>query len=121
MTDEPISDNDFIASITPDVMRCLAAAKFFEALDDAFSPVDETTAAALCRGHYEESTRILQGLRFDDTEVSEILDVLASRGGCCDCEILYNVADTSRLKAKYWRARADGTARPRDHHEGNRA
>jgi Protein of unknown function (DUF2695) len=104
MTDDSISDDDFIASITPDVLRCLADKKFFEALDGAFAPVDESAAAAVCRGNYENSTRILQGLRFDDTEVGEILDVLASQGACCDCEILYNVTETSRLKAKYWRA-----------------
>jgi hypothetical protein len=27
-------------------------------------------------------------------------------GGCCDCEILYNVAGESRLKSRYWKAEA---------------
>ena len=28
------------------------------------------------------------------------------QGGFCDCEVLYNVLDESRLKAEYWTARA---------------
>jgi hypothetical protein len=57
-------------NIAPDVMRCLFRARFFERLDDLFSPIDESSQ--------------------------------------CDCEILYNVAESSRLKAKHWRGVAEG-------------
>jgi hypothetical protein len=39
------------------------------------------------------------------------------QGGFCDCEILYNVAEQSRLKAEYWMAKAEGL-KPYDPHAG---
>lgn len=36
-------------------------------------------------------------------------------GGFCDCEILYNVAEESHFKSKYWKARARGNS-PSDPH-----
>jgi hypothetical protein len=41
---------------------------------------------------------------FDD-----IYRVLRSRGGACDCEILFNVAGESRLRSDYWKGRAEST------------
>jgi hypothetical protein len=41
-------------------------------------------------------------------DCDDIADVLAAphwRGACCDCEVRYNVAEESRLNAKYWKAR----------------
>ena len=43
--------------------------------------------------------------------------VLMARGGYCDCEILYNAVEESRLKAEYWRARAE-EVEPYDPHAG---
>jgi hypothetical protein len=37
------------------------------------------------------------------------IKMLDSQGGCCDCELLYDVAEFSRLKTDYWRNR---TRRP---------
>ena len=37
------------------------------------------------------------------------------KGGFCDCEILYNVVEESRLKAEYWQARAAGVEPPNSH------
>jgi hypothetical protein len=40
--------------------------------------------------------------------------VLRAQGACCDCEVLYNVAESSRLKAEYWKRQAHGTeAKPK--------
>lgn len=41
----------------------------------------------------------------DSEEIEDILAVMRFHGGSCDCEILYNVAEESRLKAKYWKSR----------------
>jgi hypothetical protein len=49
---------------------------------------------------------ILVAAGFDRAELEDIFAVLQSKGGCCDCEVLYNVAETSRLKANYWLGRA---------------
>src|SRR5229473_2181169 len=48
-------DPDLIASITPDVMRCLDDSGFFEKLDDALCPKDESHTAESCSGNYELS------------------------------------------------------------------
>jgi uncharacterized protein DUF2695 len=45
------------------------------------------------------SESILAAAGFERAEVDNIFAMLQSKGGCCDCEVLYNVAETSRLKA----------------------
>jgi hypothetical protein len=44
--------------------------------------------------------------------------VLAARGGFCDCEVLYNAAEESRLKSEYWKAVAS-KRRPLHGHGGH--
>lgn len=102
MTEDSIPEDDLISSITPDVMRCLKAKEFSQWLDNHLSPVDSESAQVVCRGDFAKSERILKDLGLDETELGEIL---------------YNVADTSRLKAKYWRAKAKRGAP--QHHGGN--
>lgn len=99
------SDHDHISSITPDVMICLERAGFFRKLDDVLCPADGSPAGESCGGDYTLSKSILQAAGFDPSDLKDIFSVLGSRGGCCDCEILCNVAGSSRLKAKYWRSR----------------
>jgi hypothetical protein len=41
-------------------------------------------------------------------DISDVLAVLRSKGGCCDCEVLYNGAEEGRLKTKYWKSRHAG-------------
>jgi Protein of unknown function (DUF2695) len=107
---ESASDDDLISSITPDVMKCLGRCDFFEKLDDLLSPEGRSTPSPSCDATFKLSESILNGAGFDRAELTDIFAVLRSKGGCCDCEILYNVAETSRLKAKYWRSRASGEA-----------
>ena len=38
-------------------------------------------------------------------EIADVLAVMRFKGGRCDCEILYNVGEESRLKAEYWKGR----------------
>jgi len=40
---------EFIESITPEVMRVLAARDFYAALDDRLSPLDDSAAKEECR------------------------------------------------------------------------
>jgi Protein of unknown function (DUF2695) len=104
------SDDELISSIAPEVMKCLGRCKFFERLDDLLSPEGALTPAPSCVGTFQLSESILNEAGFDRGELDEILAVLQSKGGFCDCEILYNVAETSRLKANYWRSQAAGQA-----------
>ena len=109
---EPDSDDELISSIAPDVMTCLGRCSFFEKLDELLSPEDNSSSVEKCDGSFRLSETILVAAGFDRAELKEIFAVLHSKGGCCDCEVLYNVAETSRLKANYWRGRAgEQTAR----------
>ena len=99
------SDPDLISSITPDVMISLDRAGFFRKLDDVLCPADGSPAGESCGGDYKLSKSILQEAGFDPSDLKDIFSVLCALGGCCDCEILCNVAESSRLKAKYWRSR----------------
>ena len=101
-------DHDLISSITPDVMTCLERSGLFRKLDDLLCPEGRSQPRANCSGDYQLSKSILQAAGFDSSELTDIFGVLGSQGGCCDCEILYNVAESSRLKADYWRDRAKG-------------
>jgi hypothetical protein len=105
---ESASDDDLISSIAPDVMKCLGRCGFFEKLDGLLSPEDNSIPAQGCHGTYRFSESILIAAGFERAELDDIIAVLQSKGGFCDCEVLYNVAETSRLKANYWRARATG-------------
>jgi len=100
-----LRDEEFAEGIAASVLAVLEVHRFFELLDELFSPTDPVTAARKCEHSYASSIEILKTLGMDSEEIADILVVLKALGGCCDCEILYNVAEESRLKAAYWKAR----------------
>jgi hypothetical protein len=108
-------DDDLIASITPDVMKCLARSGFFDELDDILCPQKKLQASKACRGLAEFSEHILTELKFTPNDLKEIFDVLRSKGGSCGCEILYNAAGSSRLKSEYWLSQAEKPDKPTRH------
>ena len=110
-----MEDDQFINQIAPDVLHALEGKQFFEALDDRMSPEDPERLPVLCSGTYSISTAILTNCGFVPSDIADILEVLASRGGCCDCEVLFNVAEESRLRSEYWKARATGKRPPSSH------
>ena len=55
--------------------------------------------------HNGEELLLARGFR--EKELFDVFHVLMARGGYCDCEILYNAVEDNRLKAEYWRARAE--------------
>lgn len=103
------TDSDLISSITADVMTCLRRSQFFERPDDLLCPNAEGEAREVCAGDYTLAKRVLQAGCFDLADWDDIFNVLRTQGACCDCEILYNVAESSRLKAQYWKSQAQGT------------
>lgn len=103
---ESDSDDALISSIAPHVMTCLGRCGYFEKLDELLSPVDNSASVEKCDGSFGLSEMILLAAGFGRAELEDIFAVLHSKGGCCDCEVLYNVAEKSRLKANYWRGRA---------------
>jgi len=103
---ESDSDDELVSSIAPDVMKCLSRSGYFEKLDDLLSPKEASSPSQACDGTYKISESVLLASGFEEAELGDIFAVLRSKGGCCDCEVLYNVAETSRLKGRYWRKRA---------------
>jgi hypothetical protein len=99
-------ESDFIKDITPGVLSELERIRLFQKLDDQFCPVGVSDPTVKCGHSYAQTEKILKNAGMDSEDVEDILAVLHSLGGCCDCEILYNVAEESRLKSKYWKARA---------------
>src|ERR1700730_239214 len=104
----PDADDELVSSIAPDVMKSLRRSGYFEKLDDLLSPEDNSSPSQICDESYKISESILLTSGFDQDELNDIFAVLRSKGGRCDCEVLYNVTETSRLKGKYWRSRASG-------------
>jgi Protein of unknown function (DUF2695) len=102
------ADNELISSIASDVMACLVRAGYFQKLDDVLSPEDSSSTPRTCDQTYKLSESILLASGFEREELDDIYAVLQSKGGYCDCEVLYNVSETNRLKATYWRARGAG-------------
>jgi hypothetical protein len=99
-------DRDFAKDIGFDVLQVLRSNVFFVLLDQRLSPAGIPHEREVCKGSYEITTRILRDLGMDAEEIRDVTAVLALQGACCDCEVLYNVAEESRLKADYWTTRA---------------
>jgi Protein of unknown function (DUF2695) len=90
----PEPDKELVDSIAPYVMKKLTSVGFFEKLDDRLCPSENDARSEHCQGSYETSEPLLRSLGFDDEELTDIFQVLQSKGGFCDCEILYNVVET---------------------------
>jgi hypothetical protein len=101
-------DDELISSIVSDVMRFLQGQSFFEKLDDALSPTDASHPAIPCRATYEASETILRASGVEDSDLADIFCVMKARGGGFNCEILYNVSESNRLKNRYWQERSEG-------------
>ncbi len=104
-------DEELVARISPNIMRVLQGSGFFSGLDDLMSPLDETREPQVCHGDFRHAKRVLAGKGFGERngidDVFDICHVLMAKGGYCDCEILYNISEESRLKATYWKNRAE--------------
>jgi hypothetical protein len=112
-------DDESISSIAPYVMKYLSGSGYFEKLDNLLCPENSSTPCQHCDGTYKLSKSILlaSDSELDRHALDDIFAVLKSKGGCCDCEVLYNVPEKSRLRARYWRSRAAGEP-PRAPHAG---
>jgi len=96
-------DDELIAAIAPDVLRSLQERDFFAALDDLLCPVNSNSQPQTCTGDFRQAKQALQMCGFEESDWSDVFHVLMEQGGFCDCEILYNAAEESRLKARYWK------------------
>ena len=106
-------DEELMESIAPDVIRALEGSGFFAGLDDLMSPLDGSAKIEVCHGDLRHAKRVLEEKGFGERdgvdEVFDICHVLMTKGGYCDCEVLYNVSENNRLKAAYCKGRAEST------------
>jgi hypothetical protein len=119
MNNVPDFDDEYFRAIEEDVMRVLERKGFFGALDDLFDPLEASTPAVVCHRDYRNAREVLLARGFPESDFADIFGVLKERGACCDCEILYNAAESSRLKGKYWMARARGEQPDKPNHRGD--
>jgi hypothetical protein len=103
---DPKSGTTFPKDIAPNLIGYLEREHFFKRLSVLFCPLDESKTCVQCQHNFEYSIRILQEIGMDPIEIDEVIAVLESRGGCCDCEILFNIVEEGRLKAEYWKSKA---------------
>jgi hypothetical protein len=103
------------AGVSAHTLELLSKKKLFERLDERLCPADSTHARAWCQGGFELTARILSEAGIEPEQVEPILQELAANGSSCDCGVLFNAAQESRLKTEYWLARAL-TGEPFDPH-----
>jgi hypothetical protein len=97
------SDEELIAAIKQDVLVALEDSGFFTTLDELLCPARVDSLRHECSGDFRHSKLALEKSGFAESDWSDVFHVLMDEGGFCDCEILYNVASESRLKANHWR------------------
>lgn len=112
-------DEKLMKSIASDVLVAVERAGAIAALDDLMAPESDTHAPEPCHGDFRLLKKVLVekgfGKRGEIDEISDICHVMMSRGGYCDCEVLYNVVETNRLKSRYWKQRVkEAQSGPRD-------
>lgn len=95
-----------VDDLAPYVLTVLNRDGFFPRLDEAIWP-SHSLAPEACDHTLGRTKAILAEMGMDSEAIWDVILVFQSQGACCDCEVLYNVADDSRLKAAYWKARAD--------------
>ncbi len=92
--------------ISPQTLELLTKKKLFERLDDRLCPAESTHARAWCLGGFELTARLLSEAGIEPERIEPILQELAGNGSSCDCGVLFNTAQQSRLKTEYWLTRA---------------
>ena len=100
-------DEDYIQSITPDVLAVLTRQHIFASLDERMSPSATTATPQACKHDFSMLTEVLTENGFNSEDQQDILSVMLVNGAHCDCEVLYNVAEKSRLKTSYWQSQAN--------------
>jgi hypothetical protein len=95
-------DEALIREITPDVLAALKRTEYYQALDDVLCPTSNQTAK-VCEGDFAISKSLLLSRGFSDSDLDDVFNVLMLHGAFCDCEILYNIAEESRLKSQHWK------------------
>jgi Protein of unknown function (DUF2695) len=95
----------FIEDITPDVFASLQRENFFTSLEARIFP-EGSTDRNECDGSFSAATALLTDLGHDEDAREDVFDVMRSKGGFCDCEIILNAAPESAARATYWKKKS---------------
>lgn len=95
-------DAEFISEVAEDVLGVLKKSHFFARLERHFCAHQAPGLAPQCAHTFALSIQVLRELGMDAQDIGDVLAVLRFRGAACDCEVLQNVADRSRLKPHLW-------------------
>ena len=94
-----------IGSIAPFVLGCLEQRSFFSELEKRVWP-EGPDGRRDCDHSLDRTLSILRTYDWPEEDFSEVLLVMESRGGFCDCEIMLNVASTCAFREKHWKQAA---------------
>ena len=107
MNETPREDDadETIESIAPYVLGCLEQRDFFSELEKFVWP-GGAEGPRSCDHSYEHTLAILGTYDWPEEDYPEVLLVMQSRGGFCDCEIMLNVAPACVFREQYWKRAA---------------
>ncbi|MBB5065045.1 DUF2695 domain-containing protein [Granulicella mallensis] len=106
MSDEAEDDFDsIIRDITPYVMKSLEGKGFFVSLEELIFNKGADNPIG-CKHDFTHATALLIKAGYTAEDREDIFAVMRSRGGFCDCEILYNALEESLPRERYWKTRA---------------
>src|ERR1700722_17680506 len=91
------SFDEFIESITEDVLRVLGGQGFFRKLEERVWP-DGPDGRKVCDGSFANAIDIATADGHSLEDQDGIFHVMRSRGGFCDCEISLNAAPESEVR-----------------------
>ena len=100
-------DEEYIENISSFIMEALEKTKYFKKLDTLMLPLNPFKKEKKCYGDFALTKKILAESNFDENKIFDICHLIMSKGGYCDCEVLFNVSETSRYRKKYWKKRTD--------------
>jgi Protein of unknown function (DUF2695) len=103
--DEDLYDEALLSDIAPNIMAVLIRDKFFTRLEARVFP-DSPDPRNLCDHSFSNASVLLAEDGHDEDAQEDVFAVMRSRGGFCDCEIIWNVAEGSPVTENYWRTRA---------------
>ncbi|WP_263410736.1 DUF2695 domain-containing protein [Terriglobus tenax] len=95
--------DQFVEDIAPDVMAVLERQNFFSQLETEIYPTGKMEESR-CIHDFSVSLRLLTNLGHDKDAQEDVLSVLRSKGGFCDCEAVLNAAPESEVRKAYWMA-----------------
>jgi hypothetical protein len=94
--------DEFIESIAPDVLSSLGKQDFFRRLEERVWP-DGPDGRKVCDSTYANALILTAADGYTPEDQDDILDVMRSRGGFCDCEIILNAAPESAIRERHWK------------------